>query len=135
MANKLTPKQERFIKEYLISLNVTDAAIRAGYSEKTASKIGSENLTKPEIIAAIRAEQVKTSNKLDITRENVLEKLLRIQDTTELTNPNASLKSIEMICKILGLNEPLKQDITTNGKDLMQDIKIKIIRPKQQEEE
>jgi phage terminase small subunit len=116
----LTPKQERFIKEYLISLNVTDAAIKAGYSEKTASKIGSENLTKPEIIEAIRVEQQKTSDKLDITRENVLEKLLRIQETTELTNPNASLKSIEMICKILGLNAPVKTDLTTNGENINQ---------------
>jgi phage terminase small subunit len=99
---------------------VTDAAIKAGYSEKTASKIGSENLTKPEIIEAIRVEQQKTSDKLDITRENVLEKLLRIQETTELTNPNASLKSIEMICKILGLNAPVKTDLTTNGENINQ---------------
>lgn len=48
MAN-LTAKQQRFCDEYLIDLNATQAAIRAGYSDKTAYSIGSENLKKPEI--------------------------------------------------------------------------------------
>lgn len=46
---KLTAKQQRFCDEYLIDLNATQAAIRAGYSEKTAKQIGQENLTKPDI--------------------------------------------------------------------------------------
>ena len=50
---KLTLKQERFIQEYLIDLNATQAAIRAGYSKKTASAIGLENLRKPRIKQAI----------------------------------------------------------------------------------
>ena len=49
MAKKLTPKQQRFIDEYLVDLNATQAAIRAGYSAKTAYSIGIENLKKPEI--------------------------------------------------------------------------------------
>ena len=48
MAN-LTPKQQRFVEEYLIDLNATQSAIRAGYSEKTAYSVGHENLKKPEI--------------------------------------------------------------------------------------
>ena len=50
---KLTAKQERFCEEYLIDLNATQAAIRAGYSVESAGSIGSENLTKPEIRARI----------------------------------------------------------------------------------
>ncbi|MFR7383035.1 MAG: terminase small subunit, partial [[Clostridium] leptum] len=46
---KLTAKQQRFVDEYLIDLNATQAAIRAGYSEKTAFSIGTENLRKPLI--------------------------------------------------------------------------------------
>ncbi len=53
MAN-LTPKQQRFVEEYLIDLNATQAAIRAGYSEKTANEIGAENLAKPSIAKAIQ---------------------------------------------------------------------------------
>lgn len=58
----MTPKQQRFVEEYLIDLNATQAAIRAGYSADTAHSIGSENLGKPEIadaIAALKAERSK----------------------------------------------------------------------------
>lgn len=51
----LTIKQQRFVEEYFIDFNATAAAIRAGYSEKTAYSIGWENLKKPEIKAAIDA--------------------------------------------------------------------------------
>ena len=47
--SRLTDKQQRFVEEYLIDLNATQAAVRAGYSEKTAAEIGSENLRKPQI--------------------------------------------------------------------------------------
>ena len=52
--SKLTKKQERFVYEYLIDLNATQAAIRSGYSKKSAYSIGFENLKKPEIIEAIQ---------------------------------------------------------------------------------
>ena len=59
----MTDKQRRFVDEYLIDLNATQAAIRAGYSEKTARYIGYENLTKPHISNAIqeRMEQLEDS--------------------------------------------------------------------------
>ncbi len=53
----LTPKQARFVEEYLIDLNATQAAIRAGYSAKTARAMGCENLTKPDIQAAVTEAQ------------------------------------------------------------------------------
>ena len=58
MAN-LTPKQQRFVEEYLIDLNATKAAIRSGYSEKTAYSVGHENLKKPEF-SAIHSEFMDT---------------------------------------------------------------------------
>lgn len=59
---KLTAKQEMFVQEYLIDLNATQAAIRAGYSAKTANVIGPENLSKPciaELIVKAKAERMK----------------------------------------------------------------------------
>lgn len=53
----LTDKQRRFVEEYLVDLNATQAAIRAGYSKKTAGQIGDENLRKPEIAKAVQEEQ------------------------------------------------------------------------------
>jgi phage terminase small subunit len=57
----LTPKQRAFIDEYLVDLNATQAAIRAGYSPDTAGSIGHENLKKPEIAAAIAERKAKRS--------------------------------------------------------------------------
>ena len=62
MTNKLTNKQESFCREYIIDKNATQAAIRAGYSEKTAKEQGYENLTKPHIserIVSLLSEQAK----------------------------------------------------------------------------
>jgi phage terminase small subunit len=115
---KLTPKQELFIKEYLISFNATKAAENAGYSKKTAMKIGSENLQKPEIVAAIKKEQDKVIKKLDITREDLIQDLVDIKDSQKEEFPNTAIKAIEVIAKMLGLNEPDKQDITSNGNQI-----------------
>lgn len=71
-AKALNPKQSRFVAEYLKDLNATQAAIRAGYSERTARAIGHENLTKHNIAAAVRAAQLVRAEKLEITTEKVL---------------------------------------------------------------
>ena len=75
---KLSEKQKRFVSEYLVDLNATQAAIRAGYSKKTAEVIGYENLRKPQIAEEIAKRQVKLQSKLEITQEKVLEELAAI---------------------------------------------------------
>jgi phage terminase small subunit len=72
---KLTPKQQRFVDEYLIDLNGAQAAIRAGYSEKTAKEIASENLTKPNVIEAVSAAQAARSKRTQVDADWVLERL------------------------------------------------------------
>lgn len=117
---KLTDKQLLFIQEYMIDLNATQAAIRSGYSEKTAQRIGSENLSKPLIKAEIERLQAETSNKLQVTKEALINDLLTIKDLC-LTNPRVthnSIKAIEVISKMLGFNEKEKLDITTNGENI-----------------
>lgn len=74
----LTPKQARFVEEYLVDLNATQAAIRAGYSEATAYSIGHENLSKPEIVEAIAAAQAERSKRTEITADQVLRELARV---------------------------------------------------------
>jgi phage terminase small subunit len=67
-----TAKQVRFVEEYVIDFNATQAAIRAGYSHKTAGMIGAENLTKPIIQKAIQDSVEILSSKSNITAERVL---------------------------------------------------------------
>ena len=73
---KLTGKQKMFIKEYLVDLNATQAALRSGYSEKTARQVGSENLSKPYIQEAIQKEVQKRASGVSITVEDVLQDLI-----------------------------------------------------------
>jgi len=73
----LTPKQKAFVQEYLIDLNATQAAIRAGYSPVTASVIGSENLGKPYIQEAIQKAMAERAKRTEITADRVLHQLAR----------------------------------------------------------
>ena len=78
MADKLTPKQELFVNEYLIDLNATQAAIRAGYSEKTAHSSGPRLLENVGVAAAISARLGKITEKLEVTQERVIAELAKI---------------------------------------------------------
>lgn len=95
MAN-LTPKQQRFVEEYLIDLNATQAAIRAGYSEKTAKSIGQENLTKPDIQKAIEEAQNKRTEQTQIDAAYVLRRLVEIDqmDVLDIMDDKYCLKPI-----------------------------------------
>lgn len=78
MSRGLTDKQSRFVEEYLIDLNGTQAAIRAGYSAKTAGWICQELLTKTHIQQAIQKRRTALSKKVEITQERVLQEYARI---------------------------------------------------------
>lgn len=74
----MTQKQKRFIEEYLIDLNATQAAIRAGYSPDTAKSIGSENLTKPDIQARIAKAMAERSRRTGVNADRVVMELAKI---------------------------------------------------------
>ncbi len=74
----LTDKQKRFCDEYLIDMNATQAAIRAGYSEKTASVIGVENLGKPKLRAYIDRRMAEKESELIATQDEVLRYLTSV---------------------------------------------------------
>jgi phage terminase small subunit len=92
MNKKLTPKQKRFVEEYLIDLNATRAAKAAGYSEKTAKAIGTENLSKPTIMQAITKGMKRTTAKAEISAEYVLstirETVERCKQSTPVVDKN-----------------------------------------------
>ncbi|KVL84170.1 terminase small subunit [Burkholderia stagnalis] len=76
--NDLNPKQARFVDEYLRDLNGTQAAIRAGYSAKAASQIGSRLLANAKVQAAITAARERLAKKFEITRERVMLEYARL---------------------------------------------------------
>lgn len=130
MATKLTAKQAAFVHEYLVDLNATQAAIRAGYSVKTARFIGTENLSKPNIAAAIAEAQTARAERLQVTAEEVLERLVEIargEVRTEVSTkagivdlpPNFSerTRALELLGKHLGMFTD-RLDVTSGGQPL-----------------
>ena len=105
----LTAKQQRFVDEYLVDLNATQAAIRAGYSERTARAIGQENLTKPDIEAAIQAALRDRQARTEITQDTVVEELTKIGLAEAHDYSDADLKysnklrALELLGKHLGM--------------------------------
>lgn len=74
----LTPKQVRFVEEFVVDLNATQAAIRAGYSAKTAADIGRQLLRKTPVARAISERQRVISERIGVTAERVVEELAKI---------------------------------------------------------
>ena len=125
MAN-LTPKQQRFVEEYLIDLNATQAAIRAGYSEKTAQEIGSENLSKPMVAKAIAEAQEKLSNKAQVTVEMVVQGLLNeAKDLSEGSTQSARVSAWAHLGKHLGMFKDKVEHTGANGGPI--DLSLKVV--------
>lgn len=117
----MTPKQQKFCDEYLISGNATDAAIKAGYSPKTAKNIGSENLTKPDVRAYIDEQLEKLHSAKIADADEVLQYLSAVmrgehteevpllvgdgiqQLTDKMVGAKDRLKAAELIGKRYGL--------------------------------
>lgn len=79
---KLTDKQTAFVREYLVDLNATQAAIRAGYSERTASRIGPQLLGKTCVREAIEKAQAKRARRVEVTQDYVLSNLVEVVERT-----------------------------------------------------
>lgn len=119
----LTPKRERFVAEYLVDLNATAAAKRAGYSEKTAYSAGQRLLKVPEVKAAIREGQEKIAGRLEVTREQVVEELAGIAFHEASDAPEAELKvgnklrALELLGKHLGMfTEKSENSVRVEGR-------------------
>lgn len=112
--DKLTDKQRVFCEQYVIDWNGTRAAIHAGYSEKSARGIASENLLKPlvsEYIEHIQEDIAKLAGVSALSNLLDLKKII----TTDKEQTNNKLKAIEIINKMIGSNSADKIDHTSNG--------------------
>ena len=134
---KLTDKQERFCREYIIDLNATQAAIRAKYSENTADVIGYENLGKPYMQARIAELQQAAAEKVAISAENVLKSIMDIRDSATaklamtskttgekigetMVDYNAGLRANELLGKHLALfTDKIEMNLTAKLEDFI----------------
>lgn len=106
---KLTNRQKRFVAEYLVDLNATQASIRAGYSAKTAKEIGAENLTKPNIANAIQQAMDERGNRVQVTQDEV------INDLRELRDICMGRKAIKVMTIVKNSREGTAEPVETEG--------------------
>lgn len=117
---KLTPKQKAFCDEYLIDLNATQAAIRAGYSTSTAKDIGCENLAKPNIRAYIDKAIAERSKRTGINQDRVIRELAKLA----FVNAN----------DVINMDEAtLKDDVLEEDTAAIASVKVKYIPTKEGE--
>lgn len=116
MGARLTPKQQRFVDEYLIDLNATQAAIRAGYSQKTADRIGPELLGKSCVSKAVQEAKQRRRERTEITQDYVVQKLKEIADKQASDAPDSELKfsskikALELLGKHVGAFDGKKEN-------------------------
>lgn len=137
----LRPKQAAFVQEYIVSLNATQAAKKAGYSAKTAKSVGQENLTKPDIQKAIQAALRDRSERTQVDADYVIKNLTEIVERSMQRAPvydmrgrqvrdengnnlwrfdaRGANKALELLGKHLGMFVDKKEISGPDGKSLM----------------
>lgn len=112
---KLTPRQRLFVDEYVLCNNASEAARRAGYSERTARAIACEILTKPDVQEAIRAVKAENAARLDLARQDVLAGIVEaIEMARVMSDPTAMLAGYRDLARMCGFNEPEVHRVSVN---------------------
>lgn len=119
MSTVLTPRQARFVDEYLVDANGTQAAIRAGYSASGARVAAHRLLTNVAISSRLEARQKADATRLSVTRENVLQRLLDAFDVAkEEREPAAMVAAARELGKLLGFYAPTRVEASLDVKEL-----------------
>lgn len=123
----LTAKQLRFCEEYIVNLNATEAAIRAGYSKRSATVIGHENLTKPDIKAKIEDLLLEKRINSKVTEDQILEELKSLgfySIKTFIDSDNAIVKlntlTTEQLRPVVGIKS--KESFTTIDNKVVREV-------------
>lgn len=143
--SELTDKQQRFVAEYLIDLNATQAAIRAGYSEKTAQEQGSRLLSNVMVAAAIQAAKDARSERTQVDADYVLRTIVDTIERCKQAEPvrdregeatgeykfdaSAVLKGAELLGKHLKMFTDKTELTGANGSGLFTGIKVEFVKP------
>ena len=123
----LTAKQSRFVDEYLVDLNATQAAVRAGYSAKTAEQQAYQLLQKTSVQAAITQAKQAREQRTQITADLVLREVASIALAPlgdEVVKTTDKLKALELAGKHLAMWTDKKQVLGPDGRELQHSIRV-----------
>jgi phage terminase small subunit len=129
---KLSAKQEQFCREYLVDLNATQAAIRAGYSPKTARSQGQRLLTNVDVQEFVQAAKTERADKVSVTAADVLKGVIEVTMLArEEGDLKTALKGYELQGKHIGMwTEKVQQEVSgPNGGAVQGELTIKLVRP------
>ena len=131
----MTTKQERFVQEYLVDLNATQAALRAGYSEQSASQQASRMLRNVKVQAAIQQAMQEQQQRVQIDQDYVIEKLREIADM-EASDASDSelkysgkLKALELLGRHLGMFDDRMRISAGPNTGILDDILAQLREP------
>jgi phage terminase small subunit len=119
----LTDRQERFVVEFLATANGAEAARRAGYSEHTAKEIASENLTKPNVKAAIDRKRTEIMADSEDKVQWLVERLTA-EATDGGNNDSTRVRALEVLGKVYGAFAPEKTEVTTYSASFLADLDL-----------
>lgn len=123
--SKLSPMMERFVEEFLLDLNASEAVIRAGYKTRNKNRMGAELLRHPLIRARIDEAKAERRGRMELTADYVLTKLVAIVEQQEDGNPQAALRGLELLGKHLGLYRDRQEISGPDGGAIEMEQKIK----------
>lgn len=116
----LTPKQQKFVDAYSLSGNATQAAFAAGYSERTACKIGSDNLQKPDIQAGLANRQAEYAAELEVTKRDVMAHVLEaIEVGRQQQRLDVLIQGAMAPAKLCGFLEPVRAKVEVSTPDMV----------------
>ena len=121
----MTDKQRRFAEEYLVDLNATQAAIRAGYSERTARSSGQRMLTNVDIQNYISLRRADARARVEVTQEEILLQLKKIGlsdvDAEDIKVAD-KLKAMDMMIRMLGYDKPQSESTDGGGVIMLPEV-------------
>lgn len=123
--SKLTAKMQNFVDEYFVDFNGAAAVRRAGYKSSNPNKLAGKLLLHPLVAEAIAEKKKERQEKTELSAEYVIQKLIAISDKQEESNPNASLRALELLGKHLGLYKDRQEISGPDGEAIQMEQKVK----------
>jgi len=121
---KLSSKMSVFVDEYMVDMNAAQACVRAGYKTNNSNKLGTELLQHPLVKAAIEERMNERRERMELTADYVLTKLVDIVEQTEKGNPTAALRGLELLGKHLGLYRDRQEISGPDGNAIQMEQKL-----------